>query len=197
MGLSPSSLEKEIEKKYVELFFQQFGMPHFEAKQAASDMIEAAKKAIKENREDQMNSYIAEKILVDPLFRALLEKKRKEGVKDQDIRKWYSLHPLERRTMLEFDNITRTADFIKERNKGKTEEQAAKIVRKCHPIFGDSDDTTDTAGDDRPLPFELKDRINLYNTKRCQDNPEQFKKEISKSSTYNAWVREEIKKGNI
>jgi len=70
-------------------------------------------------------------------------------------------------------------------------------LRKHRAIFGNPDDITDITGKDRPLPYELKDRINIYIENKSQKEPEQFKKDIEKSSSFNALIRKEIKKGNI
>ena len=47
------------------------------------------------------------------------------------------------------------------RRNGEDKNEAAAHVRKIHPMYGDPDDTRHTAGDDRPLPYELKDRVNI------------------------------------
>jgi hypothetical protein len=52
-----------------------------------------------------------------------------------------------------------------------SEEEAAKEVKKYFPIFGDPDDTSTSSGDDRPLPCELKDRINIYIQKKGTNRP--------------------------
>jgi hypothetical protein len=65
------------------------------------------------------------------------------------------------------------------------------------PPFTDPDNTTYTKGDDRPLPCELKNRIDIYIEKRAQTDPEKYKKEIEQSSTFNALIRKEIRAGNI
>jgi len=70
-------------------------------------------------------------------------------------------------------------------------------MRKRYPLFGDPDDTSQSTGEDRPLPYELKNRINIFVQKRLQKDPETFKNEIEGSSTFNALVREEVKKGNV
>jgi hypothetical protein len=72
-----------------------------------------------------------------------------------------------------------------------------KKVEKSLPIYGDPDDTSHKTGDDRPLPDELKNRINIYIEKRVRDNPEKYKNEIEESSTFNALIRKEIKAGNL
>ena len=96
------------------------------------------------------------------------------------------------------DFISRFTLFLKLREEdGLNEEEAAKRVGKSFPIFGDPDDITLSTGEDRPLPYELKDRINIYVEKRSQTDPKQFKREIELSSSFNALVRKEIEKGNI
>jgi len=134
----------------------------------------------------------------DEKIRSVLEKKRKEGVRDQDIRWWFNMHDLERRILLKVDDVNRHSLFTKlRREDGLIEDEAAKRVRKSYPIFGDPDDTTHTSGEDRPLPYELKDRINRYVAKRMRTDPETFKKQMEESSSFNALIREEVKRGNI
>ena len=44
---------------------------------------------------------------------------------------------------------------------------------------------------------ELRNRVNAYIEKRSKTDPEEYKKEIEKSTTFNALIRQEIRKGNI
>lgn len=81
--------------------------------------------------------------------------------------------------------------------KEKAADEAAIQIRKFYPIYGDSNDTTHTTGDDRPLPYELKDRIDVYIEKRVKENSEKYKSEVQQSSTFNALIRKEIKAGNL
>ncbi len=108
------------------------------------------------------------------------------------------MHELERKMMLKFDDIIKYSSYKRLRDEEDfNEEEASKEVRKFHVIYGDPDDTTHTVGDDRPLPEELKDRINIYIIKKSTTDREKYKKEIEGSSTLNALLRKEIKKGNI
>jgi len=133
----------------------------------------------------------------------MLKKKRDEGVRDEDIRWWWNMNDIERRMMLKNDEISRLALFMKEResNSTITEElsikKAGNEVRKFHPIYGNPKNTTHAKGNDRPLPAELKDRINIYVEKRFKSNPEKYKKDIESSSTFNALIRKEIKANNL
>jgi hypothetical protein len=128
----------------------------------------------------------------------MLEKRRKEGVTDEDIKWWMNRHELDRKMMIKVDELSRFALFKKLREEdGLDGDEAASKIRKSFPIFGDPDDTSITTGDDRPLPLELKERINVYIEKRAQSDHESFKKEIQESSSFNALIRREIQKGNI
>ncbi|MBX4206600.1 hypothetical protein KW784_02335, partial [Candidatus Parcubacteria bacterium] len=79
---------------------------------------------------------------------------------------------------------------------GKSIEESLDAVAKHHPVFGNPEDISHGQGDDRPLPEELKDRINIYVEKQGLGNSE-FKKKIDSTSTFNALVRQEIRNGNI
>ena len=71
------------------------------------------------------------------------------------------------------------------------------MVCKFHPIYGDSNDNSQSSGDDRPLPFELKDRINIYIEKRAGKGSEEYKREMESSSSFNALIRKEMRAGKL
>ena len=155
---------------------------------------EAKKVALPPNAGDK----ILEKEKTDENTHKVLEKKRREGVRDEDIKWWWNLDNVERMMMLKVDEFHRLALHIKCRqDDGLSVERAAEQVRKHHPIFGNPEDTTHTQGDDRPLPEELKDRINIYIENQFINNSEKFKKEIEQSTTFNALVRKEIRAGKL
>lgn len=136
------------------------------------------------------------------MHRQELPKKRAEGVRDEDILWWWNINEVEREAMDLFDNTSRMATFIHvirtESFESKEElyKEASKRVRKTFPMFGDPADTEHTEGDDRPLPYELKDRVNIYTGKRMMSDPESYKKEIESSTTINAHIRKAIQEGN-
>lgn len=76
-------------------------------------------------------------------------------------------------------------------------EEAAVKVRKSYPMYGDPEDTSNTSGEDRPLPYELKNRVNNYIEKKALSDPEGMKTQLEQSSSFNALARDEIRKGNI
>lgn len=125
------------------------------------------------------------------------ENKRKEGVRDEDIRWWFNLNDIERRMMLKIDDIAKATLYTSLLESQKYSiEKALTEISKYHPVYGDLNDERNGKGNDRPLPLELKDRINIYIEKQGVGNPE-FKKEIDASSTFNALIRKEIRAGKI
>jgi len=132
-----------------------------------------------------------------PDIKAMLTEKRKEGVRNEDIRWWWNMHDLERCIMVKIDNLPRMAMYTHNLEHGMSFEEAAAKVRKCHPMYGEPNDTSNTIGEDRPLPYELKDRVNNYIEKKTLSDPEGLKKKVEKSSSLNALVRDEIREGNI
>lgn len=187
--------EKALLDLHIQLF-QQMGIPESStmAEDMLDDAIEEAKKvALPPNAGDK----ILEKEKTDENTRRVLEKKRREGVRDEDIRWWWNLDGIERIMMLKIDELHRLVLFRKLiEEDGKTDEESGAAVRKYQPVYGNPEDMTHTQGDDRPLPEELKDRINVYIEKQGIDNPD-FKNKLDSFSSFNALVRKEIGDGNI
>lgn len=207
MGLF-SSKYNEIEKGLLEQYsqiFQTMGYPNPRktVKVILDKAIRESKKAghydIPANMGDMLIGKQDAGVFQDAIekFKQNLDKKRKEGVTDEDIQWWFNLNDVERRMMVAVDDIAKLALFTNCREEGLNEKEATKEVRKYHPIYGDPSDTTHTKGKDRPLPVELKDRINIYIEKKTTTDQKEYKKEIEESSTFNALIRMEIKKGNI
>ena len=196
---SSSGIEKELEATYVPIFQTTRGMTLAEAISAFSYMINKAKEeSLKEGTSKMpknFGDYLLEKEAIDPNIKSMLTKRRSEGVRDEDIRWWWNLHDLERRIKIEDDNWCGFALFKHFRESGLSEEEAGKKLRKSRPIYGNSDDTsTFTEDDDKPLPYELKDRINIYMINRSEADKEGLMIDIDNSSSFNALIRKEIRK---
>jgi len=199
---SPSDINKELEDFYVPMFQTMMGMAPSQAKSTFHDLYKQAEEEAKKegslNLPLNLGDILLEKELSDKKTKSMLSKRRNEGVRDEDIRWWMNRHELDRKMMMKVDDIHKFAMYRQLREEEHlSEEEALKEVKKYFPVFGDPDDTSTSAGDDRPLPFELKDRINIYIEKRSQSDPERYKEEIEKSSSFNALIRNEINKGNI
>ena len=104
---------------------------------------------------------------------------------------------LERCMMCATDENARLARFVSSREEaGLTAQEAAAEVNRYHPLYGDMSRPTDPHGDDRPLPFELKDRINKWLMKKMGD-AEGVRRQLGSVSSFNALVRKEIRAGNL
>jgi hypothetical protein len=202
-AFEPSTdMEKQIQAQYVPMLQKIVGMSPSQAKSTVRDIFEGAKQeSLKEDTPDlpqNVGDFLLEEESSDEKIRSILEKKRNEGVRNQDIKWWFNMPDLERRILLKIDDVSTRGLFTKLREEdGLSEDEAARGVRKGYPLFGYPDDTAYASGEDRPLPYELKGRIKSYVKKRIQTDPERFKKQIEQSSSFNALVREEMRKGNI
>ena len=197
-------VKKDLEAQYVQLY-QMMGFTCSEAQDIFEGFFEKAKEqALKEGTlelPENFGDMMLEMEHKDEGLKKRLSMKRGEGVRDEDIRWWGNMHELERGMMLQNDSWGRVAYFkYCIENYGLTDEEAVESVRKSHPMFGDPEDTSHTTGDDRPLPYELKDRINIFIEKMAKSSPadlEKYKKEVQGSSSYNAFVRKQIRNGKI
>jgi hypothetical protein len=133
----------------------------------------------------------------DETIRSMLASRRQEGVKDEDIRWWWNMHDLERRMMLKVDEQRRTTQYLRYRQAGLSKFEAGGRIRTYYPAYGDPDDLPEASLEDNHLPHELKRRIDRYVQKRLEVDGEALKKEMEASTTFNALVRREIKKGNL
>ena len=220
MGLFSSGynqIEKELLETYTRLMSETMGVGQSEVKKVAKEMlnqaIEESKAEGSYNLSDNFGDIVlGDAVTDDPTINDVAEmirqntpKKKREGVRDEDIRWWWNMNDIERRMMTKQDDIINMAHY-KHAVENPTEpaksvdealNNAAARVRKFHPKYGDPDDTTHTKDDDRPLPYELKDRVNIYIEKREKADGEKFIKEVEQSSTFNALVRKEIRSGNV
>ncbi|HWQ69625.1 MAG TPA: hypothetical protein VN494_06695 [Patescibacteria group bacterium] len=183
------------------MFQSMMGISASEARRTARDMIRDAKEELKRSRAADTPQDYGDQLLqresTDPSVKEQFAKKRQEGVTDSDIRRWWNLPAIERVLIEKVDGLQRYAICLKGSGEGQTPEQAAAALRKHHPMYGDPADTSQASGDDRPLPYELKDRVDAYIQKRFQNDPLTYKKDIAHSSTFNALIRKGIRSGQI
>lgn len=200
--LGPSDIQRQLEAFYVPMFQTMMGMTFAQAKSTFHDLYRQAESEAKKegsiNLPTNLGDILLEKESTRQETKSMLAKRRKDGVRDEDVRWWMNRYELDRKMMIKVVDISKLALFMELREQDRfSEEEAAREVKKYFPIFGDPDDTSTSHGDDRPLPFELKDRINAYIQKRSQTDPAEYKKEISESSSLNALIRKEIRTGNV
>jgi hypothetical protein len=172
-------------------------MSYPEAKSSVKQMLKEAIKIVKQSGEDKLPANFVEKLLTDPKFKKKHEVLKKDGVRNEDIRWWFGMHLLEREMMMKMDEFYRITLFFAEIADGKTIDEATKKVEKYHPIFDYPENTENQKRENKPLPEQLKDRINIYIGKRTTSESKQYKKDIEDSPSFNALIRKEIKAGNL
>lgn len=200
-----SPIERDLERIYAELLSGMVGRG--EAVKTAKMLLQRAKKAAAAegtlNRPQKLGDAILASQCSDQAILDLVQLARADGARDNDIRTWWNLHELERRIVVEFDGFVRLGAFMEALKRGCTNDDAGAEVRKSHPMYGDPRDTTHTQADDRPLPYELKDRVNrraqissmFINLDGSRLNADA--RLISQFSTYNAFVRDQVRKGKL
>ena len=218
MGLFNFSKYTDAENILLEQYSQMIsmtGVSRAEAKKIAGDMLDQVIEESKKEGTYWLPQNLGDIILGDAgsdnstakkiaeNIRQKLRRRKEEGVRTEDIRWWWNLSDVERRIMLKQDMIAKASLYMASLEKSEeiSQEQAIEKalveVAKFHPVFGNPDDTAHASGDDMPIPYELKDRINIYIQKRASENSEKYKNEIEQSSTFNALIRKEIKAGNL
>lgn len=183
-------------------FFLAMGMPLDEARKGCRKLLDTAMGAARaEGTLDLPVNYgdiLLQQELTSVETRSRLDKLRREGVTDTDIRVWWNMHDLQRRMMLALDDHSKFAAYLKwTKGEGCTHEQAVERLHNSGPHFGDPEDASRWSGNDRPLPFELKDRINGYVTRRSAEDLSALEHDIKTSSSFNAFVRSEIARGKL
>ncbi|GEM_PF-2709030 len=123
--------------------------------------------------------------------------KVQDGVNDNDFIWWWSLDDVERQMTVVVDDWFRYAEYLNGTNEGKSPEDAAHQVKKSYAIYGNLKDESHSSGDDRPLPYELKDRVNTWLINNGLELATIKKEEINKSTSMNAFIRKELRAGNI
>lgn len=110
-----SPVEKHLEETNVPMLQMLMGMSVGEAKRTFSDMLDRAKTQSVQDGTEKLPAHFGDLLLqdepTDSKVQDMLEKKRREGVKDDDIRWWWNMHDLERQILLQVDNLFRFAAF--------------------------------------------------------------------------------------
>ncbi len=198
-------LNSDIERKLEDLYVPKLrvmGMTPNQAKSVFANLLKKAKEESVEegtwNLPENFGDILLEKESTDRKIKSWLAMKRNEGVRDQDIRAWWNQHDLERRISVEFDELGRSTQFFRLKDEEKIgEEEAARAVGRLFPTYGDPNEVCFTTGEDRPLPYELKDRVDRYLESVAQVDREAWKEALQGMSTLNAFIRKEIGKGNL
>jgi hypothetical protein len=197
-----AEVEKRLEPQYVSFFQESMSMPEEVAREIfhsfASEQKEAARREGTDRLPENFGEVLLERERTDESVRAAFLPKRAEGVTDEDIAFWWNMPDLERRMICKVDEMNRILLFDKlVQRDGVTEPEAARMVAKRFPIYGDPNHLVLGTEDDRPLPFELKWRVNRYMTEQTQAEPDKFHEEVEAATSLNAVLRNAIHEGKL
>jgi len=169
------------------------GLPYRSALKTAKLMVKTAIAAAKKDGTLDLPITYGDDLLAkettDEITKEYLGRVRAEGATDADIRSWWNLHDLERRVTQAQDEFSRLQLFTDRLQKGFDPEVAAREAKTLMALFGDPAEAEDGSGMDRPLPYELKDRVNNWIQESVMENGDWLKSELKKSSSFNALIR--------
>jgi hypothetical protein len=190
--------EKRLESQYVAFFKESMSMPEEIAREIFKAFAEEQKEAAQREGTDRLPESFGDILLqserTDEKVRELFALKRADGVTDDDIAFWWNMHDLERRMICKVDEMNRILLFEKlVQDDATTEPEAARMVAKRFPIYGDPEHLVLETEDDRPLPFELKWRVNRYISEKTEADAEEFKQEVEASTSLNAVLRKALR----
>jgi hypothetical protein len=197
-----AEIQKRLEPQYVSFFKESMSMPEEIAREIfktlAEEQIEAARRESTDRLPDSFGEILLEREKTDEQVRNAFAPKRAEGVTDEDIAFWWNMHDLERRLICRVDEMNRILLFEKlVHGDGVAEPEAARMVAKRFPIYGDPGHLVLETDDDRPLPFELKWRVNRYITKRTEADSGGFREEVEASTSLNAILRKAVRQKKL
>jgi len=200
MRMFLSEIDKKLRDAYIPILIAN-GNTLEESKKIFKILLKSAKRESRlegaSNLPKNYGDFLLKESLSKGKTRDLIKDLRKDGVRDEDIKWCWNMDDLERRIIEKIDDNIRVASFLNYRKDGMSEEEAAKNFRKYYPMYGDPKDKSQATGDDRPLPYELQRRVNIYIEKRSRTEPEEYREEIEKTTSFNALIRREIIKGKI
>lgn len=191
--------EKRLLKEYSDPLMAR-GIDRFTAWAMAKNVLDECIKASKEEGKYDENHNLGEVMLKienkDATIKKMFLMLRKEGVRDEDILEWWNRSDVERRFFIACDNINKTYLCETRIKIGDSPEEAVSYARKYLPMYGKPEDTGFASGNDKLLPYELIGRINMYIQMRAI-SPDAYKKEFLRFSTFNAFIRQKIREGEI
>ena len=127
---------------------------------------------------------------------------KSEGATDEDIYWWWNLSPLDRILIKGTDRGFRRMAFADFCNKGLAPEKTLEKIKKTFSTYAEEEPAllSMTTGDkeyyssqDRPLPIELHDRVDIYLEDHSgPENLSKMKEESEKFSSFNVFIRKKI-----
>jgi len=138
MSFFKSSLEKQLERDYAQVYGQE----------TAVVLMAMAKKVVSRWEREGPTKQERARAIAD-------------GATDSDIHWWWETHPpLQKAAIQADDEGTRLNALMSLKEEGLSMPQAAERVKHGFPFFGSTDSEFPAlTGEERALPFELKNRV--------------------------------------
>lgn len=214
LDLEPlTELEQSLIDKYSALYQRYKNLTPAEATDLATTLLKEAKQEALSNNTYFLPTNLGDLILnntppSDPKARSvydLIQERlpglRNAGVTDQDIKWWWNFSQIERSMIIKNDEAEYSdffvAQLLKTQTKFPTKESAQNaaiaITNKHLPLYSQGPQDFFFSPDD-PLPIEFKDRVDAFmdHASRSPDF-QQTLQQIQTFSTFNAFIRQQIK----
>ena len=127
----------------------------------------------------------------DPKACRIVEVCRADGCTDSDILQWRNFTRDERVQVLANEHNTRRVAYEAACAAGMSDADAIQHVLARFPEYGDP---TTAKGDDRPLPHELRGRVDKF---RLKHGTELIQSGASQYSSFNAFIRSRVRLGEL
>ena len=193
---------KEIKKQLISYYTQMLSpIMGIKVKIMVVKMVKKFEKDIKASHCDILPENFGE-IVVGKLYQDnpefanyFVDKALADGATREDIIEYYNLDYLQKLMVEWSEEIFRYASFLSFKDDKKlSDDDAILRERMMFPMYGDPTDTSHTQGNDRPLTPALRGRVDSY---RESHDVYSIQQQVSKYSSYNAFVRAEIISGHL
>jgi len=175
------------------------GLSEVEAKAKSLEMYNEAKRRMKELNQKNLPPNYGEVVLKNeqshPGFMNF-NIKRKDGVTDEDIKRYWNVPAIERFVISEIDRFLRESTYEKYIEKGINSKEVKDAIKKVFPIYNEPKKDDNLKDTDRPLPNEIKRRVDTW-VQKNHDYPEIIQREIVNFSSMNALIRSKVSAGKI
>lgn len=196
---SPETIERELENLYTKTYHGLTGESLEKSRNDVKNAIKICKERGKKERTDDLPDNFGNLLVVaanegESKALNIVNRARDDGAKDEDIIEWWNLNDLQRRMVLWSEEVFRYSVFLSAREEGLSADEAAIKVKKIFPMYGNPNNTSNSSGEDRPLSQELRGRIDEY---RQKHGALAIQEKTSGHTSYNAFIRAEIKRGAL
>jgi hypothetical protein len=187
----------------LEATFRAFGMPNREASATSKGIVADAKR---EATSMGLGRWLYLEGSGDALLdhweqigdRGRLETLAQHGVTEKDFREWHNLPALERKVLLNTDQVMAISLFLTLRDQyGDDKDRIDRAFRNAAIAFAWDITALPEVRRDSPLPAELKLRINRYRDRRLLVDSAAFREEVEAAGGLNQFVWDKIASGEL